>query len=81
MSCASVWSLACAEDINVRLYYSTNKSVATIALPPSIDDEMPLIRRMSIMVFEVKEGKSEEPEAGINTLKTLKSWRCSWRKQ
>jgi hypothetical protein len=28
----------------------------------------------------VKEGKSEEPEAGINTLKTLKSWHCSWRK-
>jgi hypothetical protein len=36
---------------------------------------MPLIRRMNIMVFEVKEGKSKKPEAGINTLKTLKSWR------
>jgi hypothetical protein len=33
---------------------------------------MPLIRRMSIMVFNGEGGKREEPEAGINTLKMLK---------
>jgi hypothetical protein len=32
------------------------------------------------MVFNGEGEKKEEPEAGINTLKTLKSWRWSWRK-
>jgi hypothetical protein len=34
---------------------------------------MPLIRRMNIIVFNNEGGKKEEPEAGINTLKILKS--------
>jgi hypothetical protein len=32
------------------------------------------------MVFNSEGGKREEPEAGINILKTLKSWRWSWCK-
>jgi hypothetical protein len=34
---------------------------------------MPLIRRMNIIVFEIKEGKSKKLEAGINILKILQS--------
>jgi len=31
-------------------------------------------------LFEEKSGEREPPEAGIKTLKTLKSWLTSWRK-